>query len=347
MSVHHKLSPSAADIWVNCPASVLQQEGLIDASRFVDNDKDYAEEGTEAHTLAAKWLEQGRPVNTTLAVNVTTECAILEYINYIKQLQCDKYPLIVETKVNYGFGAGTLDAAVITPTEIHIVDFKFGVGNRIHAYENYQLLLYALGVVELIGSRSKIVLHIVQPRIVHFDQWEITIEQLREWGEFFKEAAKLTEDTNAKFKIGKHCNFCKAKATCPAFKTAFKLISKEEIADTKYILDNAAAIKNYIKTVEDEAYKTLIRGGVIDGYKLVKSKGRRKYNSTAEQFLIDNLGDGAFTKSLIGVTEASKKLGKKVIDGICDYEDGNNKMVSIDDPRDDVSEQYFFDEQDD
>jgi hypothetical protein len=47
---HAKLSPSAAERWIECPASIRMEESL--PASYRENGSSYAMEGTAAHALA-------------------------------------------------------------------------------------------------------------------------------------------------------------------------------------------------------------------------------------------------------------------------------------------------------
>lgn len=51
---HAQLSPSSAERWMTCPGSVALSKGAPDDS------SSFADEGTDAHELAAKCLESGK-----------------------------------------------------------------------------------------------------------------------------------------------------------------------------------------------------------------------------------------------------------------------------------------------
>jgi hypothetical protein len=84
--------------------------------------------------------------------------------------------LFVEVRVDLspwlGEGSGgTADAIILRKGSTTVVDFKYGMGERVDAERNPQLMLYALGAVEyakLLGfsvNEARVV--IVQPRIGH------------------------------------------------------------------------------------------------------------------------------------------------------------------------------------
>ena len=106
------------------------------------------------------------------------------------------------------------------PHKIHIIDLKLGKGVVVDAEQNVQLMIYGLGVLDMLGFLYEIdtvELTIVQPRIEHFSTWEISAGELLAWGKDVLEpgAAKALSG-EGEFKAGDHCRFCKARFTCRA-----------------------------------------------------------------------------------------------------------------------------------
>lgn len=62
--------------------------------------------------------------------------------------------------------------------------------------------------------------------------------------------------------------------------------------DFKYL----AAVKHYIKAVEEEIYKRANRGLKVPGTKLVWKKANRVFKSGADEVFKNEFGDQAFTK---------------------------------------------------
>ena len=90
---------------------------------------------------------------------------------------------------------------------------------RIDATGNEQLQAYALGILcelEVIGYSPKhFVLHIVQPRLYHYDSWKVGVSELKRFGTWLAKAAKATTRANPKVVPGeKQCRWCKHKPHC-------------------------------------------------------------------------------------------------------------------------------------
>ena len=98
---------------------------------------------------------------------------IVETYNEYKDKSTDTI-MLLETRVDFsdvvpdGFGTG--DVIIISDATLHIIDLKFGKGVTVDANLNPQLMLYALGALNLFGDLYDINLvrmTINQPRLDH------------------------------------------------------------------------------------------------------------------------------------------------------------------------------------
>ena len=253
MAAHALLSPSAAERWINCPASVYISKDIPDEGSV------YADEGTAAHTLmelAGKDYFNGfqwDAIQTTLALKVAemkalgsqgkftiTDTWADEAINcarvWISELDkvCGGFPDYVafETRVNSveipnGSMSGTADCLMLVGDTLHVFDYKHGQGVPVSAENNPQLSLYGyMAYMSLLDMPVKnIELHIVQPRADNTNSWKTTAERLCSW--FDEIVQPQAERVISICETGKYsledftvtksgCRFCKAKAECPA-----------------------------------------------------------------------------------------------------------------------------------
>lgn len=232
---HSTRGASSMYRWKNCPGSVKRCRGLPDIKSV------YAQEGTDAHELAARSLKTGKALShwlgQTIGETKITEGIIRDLAVYTSEvltswpLEIRKIaPLFVEEKFDLdwfmpGFDLyGTNDASFGVPFQhLSIFDLKFGAGVYVDVFENDQCLYYALGALGLCDYETiKIV--IVQPRFACVDgpvrSWEIPSKYVFDWAEnVLKPAVLRTEEKNPRIEPGKHCLFCKAKShlKCPEF----------------------------------------------------------------------------------------------------------------------------------
>lgn len=322
MAEHAKLSTSGAHRWLACPGSIKAEEGIPEKT------SSYAEEGTLAHSVAESLLLGKTP----------KECDFLEpvqaYVDYVRQI-AGKNELFVETRVDFSpwvpDGFGTSDAIIIDTENqtIDVIDLKFGKGIKVDAEDNPQGMLYALGVINdfswAMDDIKNINLHIHQPRLDHISVWSISVDDLLAWGETVKERAALalTEDA-PRIPGEKQCQWCKAKATCPAIlKLAHDVTSKEfdslDNPDTltdeqlRYALENRKLVVSWFDAVEALVFERLNAGEAFPGFKLVQGRSNRDWMNPdeAEIQLTRLIGEDAYEKKLLSVAKAEKILGKK------------------------------------
>lgn len=234
MSDHSIFSPSAAHRWVNCPGSVALEQTLPK-----DEGSKYADEGTDAHTLAAKTLAKpigeakdflGEAMPNGYIADFEMCHQVQKYIDYVKEQASYGGELYIEERLDFSEAIGqpdafgTADAVIVNSEEglITVMDLKYGMG-RVDAGGNEQLLLYALGALEAFSffaefTRFKMV--IIQPRLDNVDEWECDLVWLNRFAEEAKKAADSVGVSPVKsFNLNpgkKQCQWCRAKAICPA-----------------------------------------------------------------------------------------------------------------------------------
>lgn len=370
MTTHAKLSASGSHRWIYCPGSVRLEEGIKDSSSF------HAQEGTLAHELAEKCLTDNSPPEQHLGdirygITITEEMCehVAGYVAYVKSFSGEHF---YEERVDFSKwvpeGFGTSDAIVIDEVNstCHVIDLKYGKGKEVEAENNTQAICYALGVHSDHGwlyDIDKYVMHIYQPRISNFSTWELSLDELMEWGEFIRKQADRCLSDDAPFNPGeKQCQWCKAKASCPALyqftqetisadfdKIDEELISPDKVTNErlKTVLQSKKLIEGYLQAVEEHVKDKLKSGEPFPGYKLVAGRSMRKYRDEEEAQikLIDLLGDDAFEKTLLSPAKAEKALGskrKKELNDIVIKPEGAPTLVPDSDKR-----KSIFDNEDD
>ncbi|CAB5512493.1 hypothetical protein LMG26857_01783 [Achromobacter anxifer] len=235
---HATLSPSGAERWSTCPASIQLEAGYPDTS------SDYADEGTAAHSVAEMALREGKDamaykgrrisMRAGKTVEVTADMAteVQKYVDYVRDVSAG-HELLLEQRLDISRWVpeafGTSDAVILrTDDELHVCDLKFGRGVKVDAEENKQMILYALGALDQFAvvldfERVRMTIH--QPRLNHVSEWAITVDELRERGARLKEAAERaylyvgseTPPVPSDYAPSeKACRFCKARGACPA-----------------------------------------------------------------------------------------------------------------------------------
>lgn len=334
MGAHARNSPSALHRTLNCPPSLVLGE------QFQDEESQYAAEGSAGHALAEhlikKHLKQRtkRPVSDYYSDDLME--AVEDYVAFViekiedAKRECKSPLFSVEQRVDISEYSpdcfGTADMVIVTDKVAHVIDLKLGRGVEVSAEENPQLMAYGLGVLEMaemLYDIETVRLTIFQPRINNFSTWDITPEALKTWGEeILKPRSAMALAGAGEFQAGSWCRFCKARNQCRARAEEFLRLAKMEFRQPALLSDDEIA---KIISVSDELAKwaadvyayaqdqAITHGKEWNGYKLVEGRSNRKYSSddeVAEAAKAAGYTD-IYKKTLIGVTEMERLMGKK------------------------------------
>jgi len=260
---------------------------------------------------------------------------VQDYVDFCSDLAMGADLTFVEapvplTQITGEEGAkGTADfVCVVQQTDgvltVSVVDLKFGKGVKVSAYENPQLLLYALGTVEeldylLDGAEVEVDVFIHQPRLDSVSEFHLTLDELREWGEHFAEAAERTRDPNAPRVPGEtQCRFCRARHDCPDLRRHVLEATEQDIElleDLGEVLPKLKMIRDWCASVEARAIERLEAGDDIPGWKLVEGRSSRAW---PDQGLVVKAAkraklkvDEYMPRSLLSVAQLEQHVGKK------------------------------------
>lgn len=341
---HAMLGASAAHRWMHCPRSARLCE------QFENTSSDYALEGTFAHEVAEIELLHRTGKTSTTVYNDAIKKAkkhkfytaalrehVMQYVLYaleafseIQKLD-DFAELLIEKKIDFsayvpeGFGAN--DAIVAGSKKIVVIDLKFGMGLKVEALKNPQLMLYALGGYLELGKYEEydtVKMVIVQPRLDHISEWEIPVTELIDWAENeLKPAALLANAGGGEFCAGSWCKFCPAKPQCAALAKANLELAKHEFKEPDLLTDDQIAdvlsrldvLTDWASSVKAFALKEAIKGTKWPGYKLVAGRSNRYFTDPDKVALLLEVEgfteDRIFRKSMIPMGEVEKLIGKK------------------------------------
>ena len=254
----------------------------------------------------------------------------LEYVEMVRS-SMEHPKQFLELRVNYAHvapeGFGTCDIILHDSEHLHIIDLKYGMGVRVVAEKNNQLMFYAAGVLNSLNIHPKnITLHIMQPRMNNFSKWSISIEQLRKFERGVKKIVEKIESGDVKFKPSEGtCRFCPAKPICREYEDyvsaevlkAFdcdmdgNTLTTSELSE---ILKKKDELIYWLTDVENYTILRMQKGEKFPGLSLGETKGRRKWKDDALIELKKLLGDRGFKEAPIGITVARKLLSKKQMD---------------------------------
>lgn len=360
MAEHSILSASASHRWLNCTASIKACEGLP------DNTSTDAQKGTEVHELCAYklgkilkvWPTGLEPEKPDYDYTADDERNAQGYAEYIKNLVTDGSAVMIEQKIDFSEytakGAfGTADCIIINDTNINIVDYKNGVGVKVNAFKNPQMMLYALGAYstfkEVYESIQTVTMTIYQPNVENISTYSVSIEELLEAAEtLFKPKAEEALSSNGVFVKGDWCRFCKAKATCKKYSEEFMEILKEfneQMGETQSLtedeiltlLNHGDEIISWIKDVKEYAFNCAKAGKEWKGFVIKPGRSVRKYTDETEvarTLQSNGIEPYEHIDKIKTLTAVEKELGKKRVEellgGLLIRVPGKENLVKVD-----------------
>lgn len=224
--------------------------------------------------------------------------------------------------VENGFGTG--DCVIVADDVLQIIDYKHGLGVLVSAEKNPQMMCYALGALELfdgIYDINSIQMTIFQPRRENVSTCNITKDELLSWAdEILKPTAELAYEGKGEFKAGKHCQFCKVKATCrkraeynlELAQYDFEMPPTLEETEVAAILPKIDSLISWATDIKEYALQQALSGTHYDGFKVVEGRANRKYtDDDAVAFAAKDAGFDPYEKKLLGITAMTALMGKK------------------------------------
>ncbi len=334
MAGHALLSASSSHRWLNCPPSARLCE------EYEDKSSEYAQEGTDAHSLcehkikSALGMESANPTEGLSFYSEEMEQCACDYAAYVMELVeeakriCKDPVVLIEQRLDFsrfvqeGFGTG--DCVIIADGTLYIVDYKHGKGVEVSAVDNPQMMLYALGALELfdgIYDIDTVQMAIFQPRRDNVSVCVMAKDDLLSWanGEL-AEKAKLAYDGEGEFACGDWCRFCKAKAACrkraeynlEMAKYDFVMPATLEEAEIAVILARADELAAWAADVKEFALQQALSGVEYEGWKVVEGRSNRRYtDDAAVAEAVKKAGFNPYEEKLLGITAMTAVLGKK------------------------------------
>lgn len=350
---HAILSASGAHKWMNCPPSARLEEHIP------SKQTEYTLEGTLAHSLGEITLRKELEEITTRKFNSELKkieadklytADMPDYVGIYVDTCMEKVAeakattpdavFKVEQRLDFskwvpdGFGTG--DFVVIADGTMEICDLKYGKGVPVSAKNNPQMMLYALGAINefsFLYDIEKVRMTIIQPRLDSISSFELTADELLDWGEKgVKPIAELAFKGEGEFQAGEHCGFCRAKCTCKAraeknlelAKYEFRSSPELSTNDISDILGRVDELVKWASDIKEYALEQALQGVKYEGFKVVEGRSNRKYadQETVAKILSCEYDAVKIYKpiELLGITAMEKVVGKKkLVDLVGDY----------------------------
>ncbi len=358
-SSHALLGASSAKRWLECPPSARAGE------RFEDATSEFAEEGTRAHLLCEWKVRKALGLGDLPSLSGVEfdgemeDCSdqyaafVIETYEKAKKL-CGDPSVMVEQQIDFSDlvpgGFGTADCLIVAEGRLHVIDYKHGKGVRVDSDHNPQMMLYAIGGLNLLGSFydiDEIEMTIFQPRLGNVSTFAMPRAELEKWGEdYVRPRAKLAWEGRGEMKEGPWCRFCKCKATCRKRAEANLELAKMEFRDPATLSDaeiaevigKAEELANWAFDVKDYALGQAIMGKRFPGWKIVEGRATRRFtDEAAVAQAVIGAGKDPYQKKLLSLTDMTKMLGKaeftRLLGGLISKPQGKPTLVPESDKR--------------
>lgn len=278
--------PSAAYRWLGCPASAYIMP------LYPNDESDASLKGEVAHKALEIGVLFGFEPDTG---DVDVDLNIIDVLRWIKE-QRDAYgkdcTLYAEQQYDIPETGefGTSDLTFVTPSEIHIADYKNGYV-PVNVKKNPQLLLYLCGAIAKFGERKRYKITVIQPNYDHVDGPYRTFEVDNDLLEWFRGEVKYAVNApQDEFKAGKHCktSYCPHRGSCVEFagyartelRAAYFPSDVHALDDVQLsqALDGAEQLKGQRDELRKEAMRRILQQDRhVPGYKIVRSRKDREF----------------------------------------------------------------------
>ena len=358
---------SSAHRWTRCTAS---PRFIVDhASELPEDSSVFADEGTQAHEVAATLLE-GKGVMPGTCEDMLAN--VMLYVDHVRSHQKPGSRLSVEKRIPLFYlnsRNGIVDAATQSPDALYIDDLKYGVGVSVEAEGNEQLAIYAESMIrqweQVVEYPADMPVHlsIVQPRDRN------NPVAVRTWSMTRRELSVFTTPIGAKAHQAMHgeavfapsaeaCKFCPAKGICAAYATgaltplppAARIIDLPDPGSLTreqrvQVLKAKHVLQDWMDAVTVQELNDLMNGAEPMGFKLVEGRTNRTWvDAEAALKLLNNhltidelrpradlISPAQAEKALKGI-ELSTKFENK-LKGLITRPEGKPTLVPEDDER--------------
>lgn len=348
MAKHLPVGGSTATRTLKCPAWLERAKRMP-----AQPSNRYAIEGNLLHDALEDFFFHGTPFVDQIGV-LTVEGLTLaeEHLPMLEACRAqaetilDRYDVdeftcepFVQLQTDYIGGSIDLLGVSRDRKTVVVLDYKTG-RNAVKCEGNDQLMFYATCAAkdsatrDMFAEAETIVMVIVQP--VVWAEPQVWQQPVSATGGFETHLSGALASTRAA--PGAHCRYCPAAPVCPERKQqarAAKVLDRKTSAEVAEALELAEDITVWAKEVKDQAHALATQGASLPGYKLARGRAKRRYTPEAEEGLIAELGESAYSRKLIPITEAEKRLGAGVLEdrGWAEKPEGSLALVPESDPR--------------
>jgi len=349
---HSRLGASSAKRWMNCPGSIRLSKDLPKSAFSAGR---AAAEGTSAHELAAlclesktdAWEQAGKTFKVgefSFEVDQDMVDAVQGYLDLVSSLMEGRSDAVLGVErslssVRHEQAFGTADVTIEVPSEglLIVIDYKHGRNIECNPEEPQTRYYGYMAMENSDFDFDNVDMYIYQPRCPHpkgpCRKHSETARELEDW--FVNElvpAMDETDNPDSLLKMGDWCQFCPAKAGCPALISEVKEFKVEAPVDTLTgdeigeLLITGEQIRKYVESLKVEAFRRLQAGQKIEGQKLVAKRSTRTWKSEIkdgdtvaeldiERLLVDKFGKDAYQEPKLKTVPNIEKLpgGKKFV----------------------------------
>jgi hypothetical protein len=248
-------------------------------------------------------------------------------------------PVLCETRIDWDTKTGVTimgryDACFVSEGNLYIDDYKYG-WSPVEAFENWQLLGYAIGEVIRRGKAfPQIIMRIHQPRPHHEEgpirEWIVTYEELLTYKAMIDNRMELITNGDNSLVTSRNCKYCPAAAeACPAFNKAFfrgidvthdfiqDNISDQELSFQMDLMNRINEVFKVKKDSIEQLVATRIKAGnLIPNYVTKDKMSDRKWKKDISPELIKMLsGKNVVETKMLSPAKAEKLgLDKKLVE---------------------------------
>jgi hypothetical protein len=330
---------------------------------YPEPDTEASSAGDQAHEQAATLIADA----ARGAYKPSDNEAVNMYVEYVRDLMQSTgvFTPHIEERVRMPSISelmwGTADCWLFDKStgHLYVIDFKHGHG-LVEAFENWQLISYANGILEEIAIDDQhITVHmvVVQPNGFHpkgpIREWVTQASNLRGYFNRLSVAAEAALMPDPDTTTGSHCKYCPARIHCEAalragndlYEATGKInpvnLTPVQMGTQLSLLKRAIAHLESLETaLESQVENTIRSGNTVPGFITETSYGRQKWTKSFDEVVkLGEMYDVKVTKDTLITPKQAQKLGidesvimaysEKPRNGIKVVQDKTNKAKEV------------------